>query len=152
MAVTLTPLFGLPCPDQNELVSDGANAISALALAVEAALNPAWVALGSLGTGYGARSGYLAPAYRVFGDGRVQFRGGLTKATAIVSTETVFTLPTDVRPSASVSVIIPVHRTGVSNSVAGKLDIATTGVATVHVIDSQTPVSIALDGVSFSRS
>jgi hypothetical protein len=81
----------------------------------------------------------------------VQFRGGLTKSTAIVSGESVITLPDEARPTAAVSMLIAVHRTGVVNSVAGKLDIATTGVATVHVIDAQAAVSIAIDGVEFSR-
>jgi hypothetical protein len=64
----------------------------------------------------------------------------------------VFTLPPEVRPTAAVSVLIAVHRTGVVNAVAGKLDInSTTGVVTAHVIDAQAPVSIAIDGIEFSR-
>jgi hypothetical protein len=149
--ITLTPTLRLPMPDGNELVQDGNAAITALALAVEAALAPAWAVLAPLGSGYSARAGYLTPSYRVMGTGTVQLRGGLTKSTAIVSGETVFTLPVEARPTAAVSVPISVHRTGATNTVTGKLDIATTGVATVHVIDAQAAVSIAIDGGQFSK-
>jgi hypothetical protein len=152
MAITLTPVLKLPCPDGNELVKEGNDAITSLALAVEAALAPPWVPFTPLGANYSARAGYLVPAYRVLGTGMVQLRGGLTKSSAIVSGETVFTLPAEARPTAAVSVVIAVHRTGATNAVAGKLDIvAATGVVTVHVIDAQAAVSIAIDGGQFSK-
>ena len=154
MTITMTPALKLPCPDANELVQDGSSAITGLALAVEAALAPPWVPLTPLGTNanYSARAGYLVPAYRVLGNGMVQLRGGLTKSSAIVSGETVFTLPPEARPTAAVSVVIAVHRTGTTNVVAGKLDIvAATGAVTVHVIDAQAAVSIAIDGGQFSK-
>jgi hypothetical protein len=151
MAINLTPTLRLPCPDGNELVTDGDDAITALALAVEAALAPAWTTLTPLGANYTARAGYLTPGYRLLKNGQVHLRGGMTKSSAIVSGETVFTLPAEARPTAAVSVVIAVHRTGTTNAVAGKLDIATTGVATVHVIDAQVPVSFTMDGVQFNK-
>ncbi len=146
-----TPIYDFPYPEGSDLVQDGNDIIQALAEAVEAAMNPPWVAIAPLGAGYSARAGYLAPAYRVHDGGQVQLRGGLTKSTAIVSGESVFTLPDEARPTAAVSMVIAVHRTGVVNSVAGRLDIPTTGLVTVHVIDAQAPVSIAIDGGQFSK-
>jgi hypothetical protein len=147
----LTPIYRFPYPEGSDLVTNGDEAIQALALAVEAALSPAWVVLAPLGANYSGRAGYLTPSYQLMGSGQVSLRGGLTKATAIVSGETVFTLPPEAQPTAAVSVVISVHRSGTVNSVAGKLDIATTGVATVHVIDAQAPVSFAMDGARFSK-
>lgn len=146
-----TTLYGFPYPEPGDLVRDGDDVIKALAQGVEAALNPPWTALAQLGAGYSARAGYLVPAYRVFPDGRVELRGGLTKSSSIVSGETVFTVPSGGWPTAAVSIVIAVHRSGTTNSVAGKLDIASTGVATVHVIDAQAVTSIAMDGGRFSK-
>jgi len=146
-----TPIFDFPYPEGSDLVQEGNDVIQDLAEAIEAAMNPPWVDLAPLGTNYSQRAGYLAPAYRVRDDGQVQLRGGLTKSAAIITGDTLFTLPDDAWPTASVSLVIAVHRTGTTNAVTGRLDIATTGATTVHVIDAQAAVSIALDGAGFSR-
>src|SRR4051812_15659882 len=148
-----TPVYGFPYPEPGDAVRDGDDVIKALAQTVEAALSPPWVALTPLGTNYGLRAGYFDPAYRVFTNGRVELRGGLTKSANIASGDIVFTLPTEGRPTRTVSIAISVYRSGnTANATAGRLDIATTGVATVHVIDAQAVTSVAMDGAQFSMS
>src|SRR3954451_15546557 len=121
MPIQTTPIFHLPYPDGDELVSDADSAFAALALGIEAALNPPWTALTPLGTSYTARAGYFAPGYRVFGDGRVQLRGGMTKNPNVVTGDTLFTLPTVARPSVTVAVVVTVSRAATSSSPVGKL-------------------------------
>lgn len=151
MATLSTPVFHLPYPDGDELVSNADAAFSALALSVEAAMNPTWTAI-TPAAGYSARVGYFAPAYRVFGDGRVELRGAMTKSTAIVTGDTLFTLATGARPTAQVALAAVVNRSDATKSPAAKITIATSGVATVEVIDSQGPLSIVFDGTSFTKS
>jgi hypothetical protein len=156
MATLTTPTCQIPYPDGDELVSDGDAAFAALALGTEAAMCPMWSVLspGVFGVNYTPRAGYFAPGYRVFGDGRIQLRGGMTRTGGtIISGETLFTLPTLARPTLAVSVVIAVHRTGATTrAVTGKIDIAATGVTTIHVLDGDGPTSIALDGVSYSTT
>lgn len=152
MPILTTPIFHFPYPDGDELVSDADTAFANLALSIEGALNPPWTTLTPLGTNYSARAGYFAPAYRLFGDGRVQLRGGMTKSVAIVSGDTLFTLPTAARPTVTVAVVATVSRASTANSPVAKLNVATSGAVTVEVIDSQAPTSLMLDGVGFSRT
>jgi hypothetical protein len=151
MTTLTTPIYQLPYPDGDELVSDADSAFQSLALAIEAALNPPWTSLTPLGTNYSARAGYFAPGYRVSG-GRVQLRGAMTKSAAIVTGDTLFTLPPAACPTATVALPVTVSRASTANSPAGKINIATSGVVTVEVIDTQAPTSLMLDGVSFSMS
>jgi hypothetical protein len=154
MPTLTTPTFLLPYPDGDELVSDGDAAFAALALAIEVALNPPWNVISAAGFGanYSARAGYFAPAYRVFGDGRVQLRGGMSKTVAIVTNDVLFTLPTPARPSSAVSLPIAVTRSAANKTPTGKIEIATTGAVVVHVFDGDLPPSISLDGASYSKT
>jgi hypothetical protein len=149
-----TPTLGFPYPDGGDLVRDGDDVIKALALAVEAAMTaapPAWTTI-TLNANYTPRAGYHVPAYRVLSDGTVQLRGGITKSSAIITADSPFTLPVAARPVAAVSMAVGTTRaSGVVNITVGRLDIATTGVATLAVIDAQSSVNMTLDGVQYSK-
>jgi hypothetical protein len=146
-----TDIYEFPYPEGSDLVQDGNDMIQALAEAVEAAMNPPWVALSLLGANYSPRAGYLPPAYRVYDDGQVQLRGGLTKGTAMITGDTLFTIPVDGRPTANVAFGAVVNRSDATKSPAAKITISTAGLATVEVIDSQVPLSIVFDGAEFSK-
>jgi hypothetical protein len=147
-----TTASGFPYPDGTDLVRDGDDVIRALAEAIEAKLMPTpWANLTPLGVGYSARSGYHVPSYEVYPDGKVRFRGGLTKSSAIVSGETVFTLPTNGRPTVEVEFPIGVARTGTTNDVVGRIKVTPAGAATVFVIDSEGATSISIDGGGCSK-
>lgn len=94
------------------------------------ARNTGWVALTGFAAGWSARAGTYAPAYRRWADGRIDLRGGVQKSSAIVNAETVLTLPAEVRPAATVVATCGVSR--VNGGPTARLDIATTGVTTLH--------------------
>jgi hypothetical protein len=146
-----TPIFALPYPEGSDLVQEGNDAIQELAETIEDAINPPWNTLTPLSPGYTARAGWLTPAYQLRDDGQVELRGAMTKSTAILSGETLFTLPVEARPTASVAFGVVVSRSDATKSPAAKITITTTGNATVEVIDSQAPTSIMLDGGRFNQ-
>lgn len=55
-----------------------------------------WVTISTFQGNWGALANYQAPAYRVWSDGSIEFRGACTAAT---NTATMFTLPVGVRPA-----------------------------------------------------
>jgi hypothetical protein len=148
-----TTTNGFPYPLGSDRVRDGDDTIKALAEAIEAKLMPtAWANI-TLNTNFTARASYQVPAYRVFPDGKVELRGGVHKATSLVSGDFPFlTLPTTVKPTTTVILTIGVTRlSGVTAATSGRLDIDVNGKGTVLLVDANASNDFSLDGVFFYR-
>jgi hypothetical protein len=144
---------GFPYPLGTDPVQDGDDTIKALAQAIDAKLMPtAWVNI-ALNTNFTARAGYQVPAHRVFPDGKVELRGGVHKATSMVSGDFPFlTLPTTVKPTTPVILTIGVTRlSGVTAATSGRLDIDVNGKGTLLLVDANASNDFSLDGVFFYR-
>jgi len=90
-----------------------------------------------LGGGFAA-SGYMKDA-----TGRVYLRGTIKKSVAVTPAETLFTLPSGFRPSASRGWAVP------SNSAFGYVTITSAGVVAVQVGNA---AFLCLDGISFDTA
>lgn len=145
--------YGFPYPDGSELVQDGDNAIQALAEAIEAALNPPWHNL-SLANDVSPLPSYFTPAYRVFDNGRVELKGGLTKETQLVTFNVLFTLPASARPSENAASPVALTRfdmTNETNITSAKMTFKPDGDCTIHIPDVQVFRTVILDGTFFNR-
>jgi hypothetical protein len=108
----------------------------------------AWHLIGGSGEpAFGASwSSYSVPAFMAAGffkdlSGIVHLKGLVKKAVAIVTPDTIFTLPAGYRPLAS-ALLFPT----ISNSALGRIDIQTTGAVQVNMGNAGW---VALDGISF---
>src|SRR5262245_35079647 len=139
-----TATNGLPYPLGTDPISDGDDAIKALAQA----LDPAWTAL-PLNTGLTARAGFAAPACRLVGTRKVELRGGIQKGSAFASSDLIGTLPAGMRPTVAAQVAIAGSRSTTPGAITWRLDIAATTGALTILVDQNPSNALTLDGVVF---
>lgn len=153
MTILKTTVFQLPYPDGSELVKQGDNAIAALAAAIELALSPPWVSLvPSLQSGFAAAAGYQVPSYQLFADGRVRFRGGISRGSNLTSGLVPIILPAEIRSTSIVSVPFVATRSATtSGSPTGQAIISTNGNVTIYVDNTVVSNFFVLDGVQYSK-
>jgi hypothetical protein len=110
-------------------------------LVAQLVVETAWTAP-TLSTNWSVFGG-LTAGYKLDTTGRVYLRGVITKSLAVVSGETVFTLPAGFRPVQNTN--FP----AVSNSAFGYLSVSSAGVVAVQVGNA---AWFSLDGISFEAA
>lgn len=149
-----TTSMGLPYPDPDDRVVDGAAAIQALAEQSEIVFGPTDWTLLTPASGYETTAGWFEPAYRVV-DNMVEMRGRVSKTTGNIAdgAQILATLPAGAWPSANVSLPVVQGRVTAGEDVVGRFDIAVDG--TMDFYNGQ-PIGtdalwVSLDGVRYSR-
>ncbi len=112
----------------------------------------AWQTITDFQNGWGAASGLTAPAYRLSGNGSLEFRGALRHATGSAGPVVLFVLPTGFRP-AGFPVLAATHRRSLPAlewaGTAISLD-STNGEVTYLGVFNAVGMNVYLDGVRTS--